>query len=363
MLAAIAHQETDRVPVGDMGFLNWEQVKQALGIKDNEEALERLGLDLRRIGMWPFPQPEQEEPAEQKAEQPPTCWGLKPGKGFRGEGLDYWGVPIGSGTYRALEERPLAKAETVADLDAYQWPDPDWFDFAAAGQVCRVHAGRVATSGPGWHPIFCGLCHLMGEARVLEHLALNPKLIEAAAEKMGDFYLEFHRRLLEATAGLLVIFDIGDDVAHARGLVMRPELWRRIFKPVLRRLVGMARARGFISWFHCCGAMREIIPDLIEVGVQVLEPCQVHLPGMEPEGLKRDFGRDLTFFGAINTQRTLPRGTPQEVKAEVRERIRVLGRGGGYILSSDHTVLADVPAENVLAMFEAAGSYVPASPQ
>ena len=100
--------------------------------------------------------------------------------------------------------------------------------------------------------------------------------------------------------------------------------------------------------------VREIIPDLIEIGCDILEPTQVHLPGMAPLELKREFGMDMTFFGAICTQKTLPYGTPDDVRREVRERVRVLGKGGGYICSPDHTVLDDVPVENVLALYDEA---------
>ena len=104
-------------------------------------------------------------------------------------------------------------------------------------------------------------------------------------------------------------------------------------------------------------AFRPVLPDLIEIGVNVWETVQVHLPGNEPEVLKRKYGQDLAFYGAINSQQTLPFGTPEEVRAEVRERIRVLGRGGGYICGSDHGILPDVPMENVLAMLDEARRY------
>ena len=110
-------------------------------------------------------------------------------------------------------------------------------------------------------------------------------------------------------------------------------------------------------WFHCCGTFREILPDLIDIGMDVWETTQVHLSGNEPEVLKREYGRDITFYGAINTQSTLPFGSSEDVRREVRERIRVLGEGGGYILGGDHTILPDVPMENVLAMMDEARKF------
>jgi len=116
----------------------------------------------------------------------------------------------------------------------------------------------------------------------------------------------------------------------------------------------LAKDDGMKVWFHCCGTFRPVIPDLIDIGMDVWETVQVHLPGNEPEVLKREYGKDITFFGAINTQRTLPYGTEEEVRAEVRERIRVLGKGGGYICGGDHTILPDVPMANVFAMIDEA---------
>jgi uroporphyrinogen decarboxylase len=341
VLAAIAHQETDRVPVGDMGFFNLPQIAAALGMNAEgyEAIMQRLGLDIRGIGAYYI--------------------GPAVGQGDLSEPLDEWGGSLpGAFTYGNYGTRPLAAAESVADIENYPWPSPDWFDYAGAANAARGYDGRYALRGPGWHPIYCRICELMGMERALENLAWRPELIEAAVDRLERFYLEFHPRFLDATAGLLDIFNLGDDFAHDKGLMINPATWRRIFKPVIARAFAMAKARGLRTWFHCCGAIREIIPDMIEIGLDVLEPCQVHLPGMAPEELKREFGKDLTFFGAINTQNTLPFGTPDDVRAEVRERVRVLGEGGGYIVSSDHSVMVDVPVENVLAMYEAAGSYV-----
>ena len=122
----------------------------------------------------------------------------------------------------------------------------------------------------------------------------------------------------------------------------------------MARQFATGKRLGLINMIHACGAVREILPDLVEIGLDILEPTQVHLPGMEPKELKREFGKDLTFFGAVCTQKTLPFGRPEDVRREVRERIRVLGEGGGYICSPDHTVLDDAPAENVRALYDEA---------
>jgi uroporphyrinogen decarboxylase len=152
------------------------------------------------------------------------------------------------------------------------------------------------------------------------------------------------------------IMKTADDYATQRGMMFSPALWRRFFKPGLARQFRVAKELGMVTMMHACGDVSEILPDLVDIGLDILEPTQAHLPGMRPEGLKRAFGTHLTFFGAICTQSTLPFGTPDDVRREAAERIRVLGEGGGYIVSPDHAVLDDVPAENVIALYQAAGS-------
>ena len=139
--------------------------------------------------------------------------------------------------------------------------------------------------------------------------------------------------------------------------MISPEHWRRFLLPTYRRVFDLAKSVGMKVWFHSCGSFVEVLPDLIDIGMDVWETCQVHLDGNDPRRLKREFGSHITFYGAISTQQTLPFGLASDVRGEVRERIRVLGRGGGYICGPDHTIRPEVPVENVLALFDEAKSY------
>ena len=188
-------------------------------------------------------------------------------------------------------------------------------------------------------------------------LHTEPKIIEAAVARTEAFVLEFTRRLLETTHGEAELFWYGDDFSTQRSMMMSPEHWRRFFKPTYKKVFELAKGYGLKVWFHSCGTFRPVLPDLIDIGMDVWETVQVHLPGNEPDVLKREFGQDIAFYGAINTQQTLPFGTPEDVRAEVRERIRVLGKGGGYICGSDHGILPDVPVANVLAMVDEARAF------
>jgi uroporphyrinogen decarboxylase len=134
--------------------------------------------------------------------------------------------------------------------------------------------------------------------------------------------------------------------------MISPAQWRRFLKPTFRKVFDLVKSYGFKVWFHSCGTFRPVLPDLIESGIDVWETVQVHLGGNDPEVLKHEYGKNLAFYGAISTQRTLPHGSPEDVRAEVRERIRVLGQGGGYICGSDHGIMPDVPIANVVAMLD-----------
>ena len=186
------------------------------------------------------------------------------------------------------------------------------------------------------------------------NLHTQTQLIEAAVEHIEAFVLAKAKRALEAGADLLDMFGWGDDFATHRGLFISPGHWRRFFAPSYGRLIELVKSYGLKFHLHCCGTFVDVLPDLIEMGMDIWNPCQVHLPGNEPAFLKREFGQYITFCGAINTQHTLPFGTPEDVRQEVRERIAVLGRGGGYVCGPDHDVRPDVPVENLLAMIDEA---------
>jgi uroporphyrinogen decarboxylase len=191
----------------------------------------------------------------------------------------------------------------------------------------------------------------------LVNFALKPHLIEAALSKIEEFIIGFCERMIEAARVKSEIFWFGDDFASAKGLIISPDYWRRFLKPVYRNVFALAKDRGMKVWFHSCGTFREVLPDLIDIGMDIWETVQVHLPGNDPKELKREYGKDITFYGGINSQNTLPYGSPEQVRAEVRERIEVLGKGGGYFCSSDHTIMPDVPFENVIALIDEAKNF------
>ena len=297
--------------------------------------------------------------------------------------LGIFGTPVedvfgadGSGYSAARGGFPLAAAKTPNDVEAFTWPDPNDFDYNVLRTLLKKipddKAKRIdikygiardgksheesAEGGP-WIPLICTLFDLFGFEEALVRMSLQPSLIDAAISKIEEFTLEFARRSLDATRGLADIVFYGDDFATQQGLMISPDKWRRFLKPTYRKVFDLIHSYGLKVWFHSCGTFRPVLPDLIDCGMDVWETVQAHLRGNEPETLKREFGKHIAFYGAVNTQVTLPQGTTDAVRAEVRDRISVLGRGGGYICGSDHGIMSDVPIDNVLAMIDEARRY------
>jgi uroporphyrinogen decarboxylase len=335
---ALARRATDRIPMGTVAGLYGETVpglEAHLGVCGAESVSAALGLDDR----WASIRAEREDPPGSGCWR--TAWGT-----FRKS--DGGATPYTTASGR----RPLRDARTVSDVDAYPWPHPDDFvlDEATAARAQELQSYSFLLAGVP--PTFCTLSELMGMDVALMNMVLAPVAVEAAVARIAEIGLAVTKQVLKQYGPLLHQVYLWDDVADSRSMLFRPELWRRWIRPHLADQVAAIKRHGLIAHYHCCGAMAEIIPDLIDMGVDILQPCQVHLPGMEPAWLKREFGARVTFWGGVNTQQTLPFGTPEQVRKEVRERMRTLGRGGGYVLSPDHSLMPDVPPENIAALYD-----------
>jgi uroporphyrinogen decarboxylase len=259
---------------------------------------------------------------------------------------------VGAPTSVDAGPRPLRDAVTVAEVETHDWPSPDDWVMGPLAPEYKSYLRPFSVLSPNIPPLFITLCELMGMDVALMNLLLAPAVVEAALVHIAEISLEVQRRAMETYGDVLHQVRLWDDIADKRGLLFQPDLWRRLFLPHLARASELAKSHGLLVHYHCCGAMSDIIPDLIDIGVDVLEPCQLHLPGMDPERLKLDYGHRITFWGGVNTQQTLPFGGPDDVRREVQERVRVLGRGGGYVLSPDHTLMPDVPPDNVTALYD-----------
>jgi uroporphyrinogen decarboxylase len=316
VLRAIAHQETDRLP-RDLSVdpALHEELCAAAGAADMEALKALWRIDVETVGMT-----------------------------YRN--------PYSDGT--SLFGHTLAGATTVAQVEAHDWPDPGWADydsFRSAVEKARATGRAVVASS--WGSIFGESYRLMGMDNFMVAVALYPEVVQAIVRHLTDFFRQVDRRAFTACRDLIDISYHGNDFGSQRGLFFSRRAFQGLYAGPIAELTGQAHRFGLRTMFHSCGAVGEIIPDLVAAGVDVLDPVQFTAVGMDPRGLKARFGQQLTFHGCISAQRVLPLGTPVEVRAHVREVCETMRPGGGYIFVSDQMITRDTPVQNIVAMYAA----------
>jgi uroporphyrinogen decarboxylase len=273
------------------------------------------------------------------------------------EYTDMWGVvrrrpPRG---HYYVTHTPFDKEELgLADLDAHPWPSPKKTDVAGlrveAERLRRETDCALVVHVPG--RIFSMGQFMCGFENWLVQLKVNPEFCEALLDRTLEIQLAMADETLKAVGENVDILYLADDYGIQTGPLISPALFRTIFKPRMARLIQFLRDRSAAKIaFHSCGSVHALIPDFIDVGVQILNPVQVAAADMDTARLRKEFGRSLVFWGAIDTQQILPKGTPDEVRAEVSQRVKDLSPG--YIAASVHNIQAEVPPQNIVAMFDA----------
>lgn len=268
-----------------------------------------------------------------------------------------WGcllAPVQAGRSEYLEyvDHPLANFSTPDDLDKYEWwPDPDKFDYDdMQRQIERITSAGFPSIGP-WVSSFEIYCMMRGLEQSLYDLGENPDFVEAVLDRIESIQTTLLKRFFARAAEMLDFLCISDDMGTQQSTFMSVRMWKHYFSPALKRWCDLAHSYGVKAFYHSDGAVAPLIPHLIEAGIDVLNPIQHVCPGMEMSGLKDKYGEQVVFHGAVDTQRALPFGTPEEVRAETLDCLQTLGAGRkGYICSSCHNVQAGTPVENILTM-------------
>jgi len=370
VLKALNHEIPDRVPI-DLGGNQtgihrnaYRSLIRHLGIGDElqimdpvqqlarpcEEVLERFHVDTRYI-----------------AAGPPASWkgGVtrvqRDGRGWDDLTDEFgvrWSMPDDAPYYMDITWHPLAQA-TVADLKDYPWPkgdDPSRFaglrDRALTLRRETAYAVVSGISGVvyeiGWY--------LRGLEQWLCDLVTQPEFCEAVLDRTLQFWLDWFRVFLDEVGDVVDVIMIGDDLAGQTGPLFSPAIYRRIVQPRHRRLVQYIRSRTRAKvWYHTCGACTDFIPALIDNGIDILNPVQISARNTVPAELKRRFGHQIAFWGGgVDAQHVLPRGTPEEVAANVRQNLDALMPGGGYVFNNVHNIQGEVPPENIVALFDTA---------
>jgi uroporphyrinogen decarboxylase len=354
VLTALAHHEPDRVPIDLWTVPETRQRLCAhLGLGDDESLLQTLGVDLRYVIGPSFVGQERRIWPDGSIED---LWGVRR-VAITVDGHGY------SWTYREVSQSPLLGMSTVGEIDGYQgWPSAAWWDYSQVERQCESFAGYAVVNAGDRLDRTAQLkpaMYLRGMEQFLMDLALDPALADAIIEHITAYYLDYNRRVFEAARGKFDIFMMGDDFGTQNGPMVSVDMWRRYFRSGFRQYCDLAHGYGMKVMHHTCGSVRALIPDLIDCGLDILQSLQPRARGMDLAELKREFGRDLCFHGSIDIQETMPRGTPADVREEVRQRMAAGKPGGGFIISTAHNLLPDVAVENILALYDACREFGP----
>ncbi len=333
VLAALEHCRPDRTPRDFWAEPPaWNRLLAYLGHDDRERVLDDLGIDVRHLEIAGPPERE-------------LGGGLF--ENFWGERYIYRETPWGS----MREDAPgaLSSARSLADLERFAWPSPDQFDHASLAEQCRRRDDHALLYG--FADVWQRPALVRGWEGMFVDMVDRPEWVHFLARKFTDFYKEDYARAAEATGGRIDLYLLISDLGSQTGPLISLSMFREFVAPYIREMTGCIHALGGRVLYHSCGMIRPFIADLIELGVDVLDPIQPVGTAMAPESLKAEFGDRLCFHGGIDVQKLLPSGTTEEIQAEVDRYCTEMGRDGGYILGPTHLFQPDIPPENILAVY------------
>jgi uroporphyrinogen decarboxylase len=268
-------------------------------------------------------------------------------------GCRYNDVDYGTGVYDECVGHPLAAFRSAEEIEKnYVWPSPDWWDYRSIPAQLEGQEGYPVRGG-GSEP-FLTYKYLRGDEQALTDLIENPEIVRYCLGRL--FHLEFEntRRIFERIPGRITYSYIAEDLGGQNDLMISVRHIREFLLPGMKGMIDLARQAGARVFHHDDGNCRRILPDLIALGIDILNPIQWRCPGMQREALKADFGASIVFHGGMDNQFTLPFGSVEDVRREVLDNLRILGAAGGYILAPCHNIQPLTPPENVVAMYETA---------
>jgi len=380
ILAALNHQEPDRVPF-DLGSTQvtgihtaaYRSLREKLGLPavtpamcdhiqglamPDEDLLDHLSVDVRGL----FPLNSHNDRVPDRIRREPK------GDGEEVEAfVDEWGMtqhrPYPDGLYFTVVHNPLEGAITIKDVAKYPWPntgDPRRIAGLRDLAILYRSQGQAVMIKGVLAGIFEMAQRMRGMAQLMMDMASDEALAAALLDKMLELKLAFWEMALPPLRDVVDVISDADDYGTQVSQLISPRMFRRLMKPRLAILFNRTHelAPDAKLFFHSCGNVRPLLPDFIELGVDILNPVHVRATGMDPFELKRDFGRDIVFWGGgVDTQDVLPHGTPAEVRADVRRNIDALAPGCGFVFNTVHNIQADVPPENIVAMWQALREY------
>ena len=286
-------------------------------------------------------------------------WGIKPVE-----------VKVGETTDIVFHKNPpLYSLDDISDILNYSYPKLEWFDFSTykittdaiyqnLDEQKEIKAKDLRKSDKFFlnthllNSIFMTSIFIRGIDKMMMDLVSNKKYAEVLIGNIGEFMLEFCKKNMVEIGRSMDLYSIWDDFATQDGLMISGEVWRKFYKPWYKKIIEVVKEYNLYVCFHVCGNCTDIIPDLIEMGVNILDPVQVSAKNMEIDRLKKIFGKDICFHGGIDAQKLIPLGRPDDIRKEVVRVKKLFGHEGGIILGPSHYITADTPLENVLAIYK-----------
>jgi uroporphyrinogen decarboxylase len=344
ILAAIHHEQVDRFPTDIWATPEvWEKLYRHFAIPGRSPAdrlalYDQIGID-GIIGITP----------------PYIGPALPVRDGIR---YDEWGMgyrmqDYGSGSYDEQVVFPLHQANTLAELEAFPWPSPDWYDYSVLPDLAAQYPERAIECG--YTAIFYWHNRLRGLEQSLVDPLINTEMTEYLLLRISDFFTEYHTRCFAALQEKLDLTQVTDDFGGQFGLLISPKVFDRYYRRSIQRAIDLAKGYNIHVFHHDDGDCRPLIPRLVEMGIDVLNPIQWRCGNWDLEALKTGYGEKICFHSAVDNQHTLPFGTPQDVRREVRWLRETLGRDRtGLIIAPCHNLQPITPVENILALYEEA---------
>lgn len=359
---ALAFEKPDRVPRDFAAVPEiWSKLGKHFRTKERGEILKKLDVDCRIVSYDSFcqhPDIELSHVNMDASQERSSVGGMWRYPEPDGSNRDIWGahrkkVKNPSGELEQFASFPLESAQDLDDLRRHRWPQPDWWDFSSL----RTYIGQLNDTAI-YHiryrigSFFETAWSLYNFEKFQTDLLLKPEMPKYLMDRIAEVHLQNLRTVLHQAGDLIDVVYYYDDIATQQGLLISPELYVEFIQPYHQRVIDIAAGYNIPVMMHCCGSVYPLIETFIQMGLRILNPIQPSAKDMDPENLIRKFGGRIAFHGGMDVQQVLPTSTPEQVVEKVNETCRILGSRGGYIMAGSHHLQADIPLENVLAMYD-----------
>ncbi|MGQ1787269.1 uroporphyrinogen decarboxylase family protein [Saccharicrinis sp. GN24d3] len=345
VLKTLNNDVPDRVP-----FFYWdvpefgEKMMSFFGFTNRDQLLEHLDVDFR----WVEPKYVGPQLIDENNKRKKDIWGVGYSRIKKGE-FSYW----------QATDFPLEGVTDPAALDDFNWPGNQLFDFNSLEAQLEKYKDYAIMTAPGYSSpgLFRIVQRLIGRESFMEIMMSHPKFFRTLCDRVIEFYKAFIDEFFEVSKGRIDFIRVADDFGSQTGLTIGQDHWENYIRPSINAFTSKPKAMGAHFYMHSCGGVRKLLPNFISAGAEVLDPIQTRAVGMNPEGLKKDYGKLITFCGAMDEELLLRKGTPQQVKEGVKNLLDVMAPGGRFILGPSHKIKVETPVENVIAMYETARDW------